>query len=83
MSDRYISLIYRTFLRTNAPGKRGIGSDGSEGVLHFLQSSNITGSPMSYPGHSLVVIVTLRRDATGGFHSPSRIDYIMFFFEES
>ena len=42
----------------NTPGQSGPGSDGYEGVLRILQSSNITGmSPldclMSYPGHSL------------------------------
>ena len=41
-----------------APGQNGPGSDGNDGVLCILQSSNVTGtSPsdclVSYPGHWL------------------------------
>ena len=48
--------IDRTLLSAATPGHSGLGSNGNEGVLHILQSYNITGtSPSdyclrSYPG---------------------------------
>ena len=39
----------RTLLVATTPGQSGPGSDGNEGVLHILQSSNITGTlPLHY-----------------------------------
>ena len=58
------------------------GSNGNEGVLRISQSSSITGtSPsdflVSYPGHSLVVVVVgflpLCKGAVGIFYSPIQL----------
>ena len=58
------------------PGKSEPGSDGNEGVLCIPQSSSIPGASPSdclvlYPGHSLVGVLTLCRDAVGVFYGPS------------
>ncbi len=54
------------------------GSDGNEGVLRIPQSSSIAGtSPsdclVSYPGHTLGVVLPLCKGAVGVFYSPSRL----------
>ena len=56
--------IDRTLSGSTTPGQSGPGTDGDEGALCILQSSNITeASPsdclVSYSGHSLVVVGSL------------------------
>ena len=58
MSDSSIWTIDRILSDATTSGKSGPGSDGSEGLLHIIQSSSMTGpsssySLMSYPGQSL------------------------------
>ena len=68
--------------RAATPGRSGPGSDGNKGILHILQSSNITeASPanclVSYLGHSLVGSYPLCRDAISVFCSPQRTETSM------
>ena len=72
--------IDRALSGATTPSQSGLGSDGNEGVLHIPQSFSITGtSPsdclVSYPGHSLVGVLTLCRGAVGVFYSPSRLGF--------
>ena len=64
------------------PCQSGPGSNGNEGVLRISESPCITGTlpsdcSVSYPGHSLVVLVVgvlpLCRSAVSVFFSPSRL----------
>ena len=70
--------IDRTLSGATTPDQSGPGSDGNEGVLHIPQSSTITGtSPsdclVSYPGHLLVGVLPLCREAVGVFYCSSRL----------
>ena len=67
-----ISPIDRPLSGATVPSLSGPGSNGNEGVLRITQSPSITGtSPsgclVSYPGHSLEVLL-LCRDAVGIFY---------------
>ena len=66
----------------------GHGSDGNKRVLRVLQSSSITGTSPSdcyvlYPGHWLVGVLPLCREAVGVFYSPSRQGKILVFAKSS
>ena len=61
------------------PGQSEPGSNGNEGVLHIPLSPSITGtSPsdclVSYPGHSLGVVLPLCSGTVSVFYSPSQLD---------
>ena len=67
-----------TLSDATTPGQNGPGSNGNEGILRIPQCSAITGTSVSdylvsYPGHSLVGVLPLCRDAVGVFCSPSRL----------
>ena len=71
--------IERTLSGATTPGQSWPGSDGKEGVLHFPQSSSITGTSPSdylawYPGHSLKG--EYYPSAVGVFYSPSRLGIV-------
>ena len=64
-----------TLSGATAPSQSEPGSNNNEGVLHIPQSSSITGaspsgSLVSYPGHSLVGVLPVYRDAVGVFYNP-------------
>ena len=70
--------VDRTLSGATTPSQSGAGSDGNEGVLRIPQSSSISGtSPsiclVSYPGHSLGVVLPLCRDVVSVFYIPSRL----------
>ena len=74
-------LLDRTLSGVTTPGQRGLGNDGNEGVRNIPQSSSIIGTSPSdclvlYPGHSLVGVLLLCREAVGVFYSPSELDNI-------
>ena len=65
-----------TLSGATTPAQRGPGSDGKEGVLYIPQTSSITGtSPsdclVSYPRHTLGVVLPLCNKAVDVFYSPS------------
>ena len=77
-----ILTIDGTLSGATTPGQSGSGIDGNEGVLHIPQSSSITGtSPsdclVSYPGHTLGVVLPQCRGAVGVFYSPSQLGKLL------
>ena len=73
-----IQPIDRALSVATTPSQSGPGSNGNEGVLCIPQGPSITGtSPsdclVSYPGHSLGVVLPLCRGAVNVFYSPSQL----------
>ena len=65
-----------------SPSQSGPASNGNEGALLIFQRYRITGtSPsdclVSYPGHLLLEVLLLYRDAVGAFYSSSRLGNIL------
>ena len=80
----YIWPIDRTLSDATTPGQSGPGSDGNEGMLHILHSSSITGTItsdclVSYPEHSLEVVLPLCRGIFSIFYSSSRLGNMAYF----
>ena len=78
-----VKQFYWTLSFTTTSGQCGPGSNGNEEVLCILQSSSITGASStdcleSYPGHLLVGILPLYKDAVGVFFCPSRLGCNIF-----
>ena len=65
----------RTLSGATTLGQSGPGSNGNEGVLRIPQISKAGSSPsyglISYPGHLLVGVLPLCRDAVDVLYSPS------------
>ena len=80
ISTQFISIwrIDRALSDATTLGQSGPGSDGNKGVLRIPQSSSITGTSLSdclewYPGHLLVGVLLLCREAAGVFYSYSQL----------
>ena len=78
MSNCSIWPINRTLSGVTTQGQSVPGSNGNERVLHITQNSSITGTLrldclVSYPGHSLGVVLPLHRDAVSVFNSLSQL----------
>ena len=77
LNSRSIWLIDRVLSGATTPGQSESGSNSYEWVLHFPQLSKAGDSPsdclMPYPGHLLVGVLLLWKDAVSVFNSHNQL----------